>query len=384
MDFDPSADEIAYRDHVKRTIKERIAPRYPEWRENNTTPREMFEVFGSEHLLGFTEEGGMIKHVPWLQNIHLYRELAEFSGGLGIATFVQANLGNEAFYLFGSDGQKRSYLSHGIVGKRLFAFANTEPTAGSDASMIKTKAEDRGDHYLVNGTKTFITNADFADDIIFTAVTDPNAEKPHKGITMLISPGDAPGMTRTRLNKHGWKGSHLCTLQFKDVKVPKANVLGKVGRGFYQTMELFNNGRIGVASLAFGAALGSYRRAYDHAGKRKAFGVTLIEHQSKRNEFADNMGRLQAGWLLIQKAAFTADAGRDFKHYSSLAKLFVTEEGLRISLWGVITLGARGVIAENRISDYPSDSVVALIGEGAPEVQKKIIGENIASLLDML
>ena len=201
---------------------------------------------------------------------------------------------------------------------------------------------------------------------------------------MLVTPGDTEGLTRTRLKKYGWKGSHLCTLRFDDVKVPKGNLLGLRGRGFYQTMELFNNGRIGVSSLAFGAALGAFEHAYAHASKRTAFGRTLFEHESKTYEFSENIARLQAGWLLIQKAAYEADSGRDFKHYSSLAKLFVTEEGLRISLWGVITLGARGVIAENQISDYPSDSVVALIGEGAPEVQKKIIGENIASLLDNL
>ncbi|MDG6225685.1 MAG: acyl-CoA dehydrogenase family protein [Candidatus Thermoplasmatota archaeon] len=384
MDLDPSAEEIAFREHVGRTIKERIAPRYPEWRDNNTTPREMFEIFGEEGLLGFSEADGSFRHTPWLQNIHLYRELAAYSGGLAIATFVQGNLGNEAFYLFGTDEQKREYLSPGIRGRRLFAFANTEPYAGSDASMIKAQAVDMGDHYLVNGSKAYITNADFADDIIFTAVTDPKAERPHKGISMFIVPGDSVGLTRTRMKKYGWKESHLCTLQFDDVKVPKENVLGKLGRGFYQTMELFNNGRIGVASLGFGAALGAYKHVYKHAVKRKAFGMTLIEHESKRNEFADNIARLQAGWLMIQKAAFEADRGRDFKQYASLAKLFNTEEGMRISLWAVITMGARGVIMPNPISDYPHDSLVSLIGEGAPEVQKKVIAGHLDDLLDAL
>ncbi len=381
MELGLSNEERAFRDRARLVIKERIAPRFAEWRENDTTPRELFEIFGSERMLGFRAQGDDIVPVPWLQNIHLYRELSKFSGGLGIATFVQANLGNEAFHLFGSREQKNEYLLPGLEGKRLFAFANTEPSAGSDASAIKLTAEDKGDHYLVNGMKAYITNADFADDIIFTAVTEPDSEKQHRRVSMFITPGNAKGLTRTRLKKYGWKGSHLCTLNFEDVKVPKGNLLGQKGRGFYQTMELFNNGRIGVSSLAFGAALGAFEHAYGHAQKRKAFGRTLFEHESKTYEFSENIARLQAGWLLIQKAAYEADSGRDFKHYASLAKLFNTEEGMKITLWGVITMGARGIIQQNPIADYPHDSLVSLIGEGAPEVQKKVIAQGLDTIL---
>jgi len=381
MDFDLSMEEKQYLENVRRVIRERIAPEYPHWRKDKTTPRKMFEIWGEEGLLGFKEEGDDFKQTPWLEHIHLYKELAVFSGGLGIATFVQGQLGNQALFLYANEDQKEKYLRPGIVGKKLLAFANTEPSAGSDASAIKLKAEDMGDHFNVNGRKAYITNADFADDIIFTAVTDPDAEKKHKGISMFIINGDVEGLTRTRLNKYGWKESHLCTLHFDNVKIPKENILGKLGRGFYQTMEIFNNGRIGVASLAFGAALGAYKQALKHARKRTAFGKTLMEHESKKNEFADNLSLLQSGWLLIQKAAFESDQGRDFKHFSSMAKHYNTEEGVKISLWGAITLGARGVIEQNPISNFPHDSLVSIIGEGAPEVQKKIISEHIDEIL---
>ncbi|MGA1820005.1 MAG: acyl-CoA dehydrogenase family protein [Thermoplasmatota archaeon] len=384
MDLDLSKKEAEFLEHVREVIEKRIAPEYPEWREDKTTPRRMFEIWGDEGLLGFREENGEIKQIPWLQNIQLYKELSAFSGGLGIATFVQGQLGNQALFLYGNDEQKEKYLKAGIEGRRLFAFANTEPSAGSDASAIRLTAEDKGDHFLVNGMKAYITNADFADDIIFTAVTDPDAEKRHRGISMFIIDGDAEGLTRMRLKKYGWKESHLCTLRFENVKVPKENMLGKPGRGFYQTMEIFNNGRIGVASLAFGAALGAYKHALVHARKRKAFGKTLFQHESKSNEFADKLAHLQAGWLLIQKAAFENDKGRDFKHFSSLAKHYNTEEGMQISLWGAITLGARGVIEQNPISDFPHDSLVSIIGEGAPEVQMKIISEHIEEILEGL
>ena len=382
MDFDLSSDEIDFKDHVIRVIKERISPEYPKWRDEKTTPRRMFEIWGEEGLLGFRDRDGEIGQIPWLENIHLYKELARYSGGLGIATFVQGQLGNQALALYANEDQIEEYLRPGITGERLFAFANTEPSAGSDASAIKLKAEEKGDHYLVNGMKAYITNADFADDIIFTAVTDPDAEKPHKGISMFMIPGDCEGLHRMRLKKFGWAESHLCTLRFEDVKVPKENMVGKEGRGFYQTMEIFNNGRIGVAALAFGSALGAYDNALKHARRRKAFGSTLFDHESKRNEFADNLALLQAGWLLIQKAAFESDRGRDFKHFASISKLFNTEEGMKIAIWGAVTLGARGVIEQNPISGFPHDSLASIIGEGAPEVQKKIISQHIDEILD--
>jgi butyryl-CoA dehydrogenase len=384
MDLELSQDEADFLEHVREVISGRISPEYPDWREKKTTPRRMFEIWGDEGLLGFREMDGKIFQIPWLQNIHLYKELAAYSGGLGIATFVQGQLGNQALFLYSNGKQREEYLRPGIRGERLFAFANTEPSAGSDASAIRMTAEDKGDHFIVNGMKAYITNADFADDIIFTAVTDPDAEKKHRGISMFIINGGAEGLYRMRLKKYGWKESHLCTLRFDNVKVPKENMLGKRGRGFYQTMEIFNNGRIGVASLALGAALGTYKHALAHARKRMAFGKTLFQHESKSNEFAEKLAHLQAGWLLIQKAAFESDKGRDFKHFSSLAKHYNTEEGMQISLWGAITLGARGVIEQNPISDFPHDSLVSIIGEGAPEVQMKIISENIDKILNGL
>jgi alkylation response protein AidB-like acyl-CoA dehydrogenase len=384
MNLDLSEKEAEFKDEVKRVISERISPEYPDWRDRKTTPRRMFEIWGEEGMMGFRDVDGIIEQIPWLENIHLYKELAAFSGGLGIATFVQGQLGNQALFLYANDKQREEYLRPGIKGKRLFAFANTEPSAGSDASAIKLKAEDKGDHFLVNGMKVYITNADFADDIIFTAVTDPDVEKQHRRISMFIINGDEEGLTRLRMKKYGWRESHLCSLRFENVKVPKENMIGTRGRGFYQTMEIFNNGRIGVAALAFGAALGAYRHALSHARRRKAFGKTLFEHESKKNEFADKLAHLQAGWFLIQKAAFESDKGRDFKHFSSMAKHYNTEEGMQISLWGAITLGARGVIEQNPISDFPHDSLVSIIGEGAPEVQMKIISEHIDEILERI
>jgi alkylation response protein AidB-like acyl-CoA dehydrogenase len=198
---------------------------------------------------------------------------------------------------------------------------------------------------------------------------------------MLIVDGETPGLKRFRLKKLPWKMSHLSALNFKDVKIPKENILGEPQRGFYQTMEVFNNSRIGISALSFGTALGSFKAALKHAQSRKTFSKFLIEHQSKKNEFAEKLARLEACWLLIQKAAFLRDNGQEFRYNSSMAKLVSTEEALNISLWATELLGARGVLSSHPISEYPLDAKGGMVGEGAPEVQKKIIAEHIENVI---
>jgi alkylation response protein AidB-like acyl-CoA dehydrogenase len=264
------------------------------------------------------------------------------------------------------------------------AFANTEPGAGSDAANLRVTAAADGDGYVVDGAKAYITNGDIADHIVFTAVTHPDEEKKHRRVSMFVVDGNAPGLKRTRMKKQAWKISHLSSLIFDGVRVPKENMVGEPGRGFYQTMHVFNAGRIGVAALSFGAALGAYKAAYDYAGKRTVFGEKLIDHGSKRHEFAENITALEAGWLLIEKAAWLKDSGEEFRFNSSMAKLFATEEAMRVTLWAAETFGARGVLASGDVTRYPDDARGALVGEGAPEVQKKIVAEGIGHLLEGL
>ena len=176
--------------------------------------------------------------------------------------------------------------------------------------------------------------------------------------------------------------SHLAVLNFKDVKVPKENILGELQRGFYQTMEVFNNSRIGISALSFGTALGAFKHGYKHAMSRKTFGKPLIEHQAKKNEFADHLAHLEACWLLIQKAAYLRDSGQEFRFNASMAKLVSTEEALKVSLWATELLGARGVLESHPIHEYPLDAKGGMVGEGAPEVQKKIIAEHIEDVIN--
>ncbi|MGA1822799.1 MAG: acyl-CoA dehydrogenase family protein [Thermoplasmatota archaeon] len=382
MDFDRTPDENEFIDNVRDVMERRIKPRVKEWRKAKTTTREFFRILGEEGLLGYRMKGDSIEMIPWSRNIYFYRELAEISGGLAIAAFVHSQTGNKAIHSFGNEYHRDRYLIPGIGGEKILGIANTEPGAGSDASAISLRAEDMGDHYLLNGSKSYITSGDIADAIVITAVTDPHAEKPHRGISMMVVDGDSPGLTRNRMDKIGWVESHLSTLNLEDVEVPKENLIGAYNRGFYQTMEVFNSSRIGIAATAMGSALGAFRMSFEYSNRRRIFGRTIFEHESKRSEFADRITTLQAAWLLIQKAAFRHDSGRDYSYNASMAKLFTTEEGSLVSHWAALNFGARGILEGYPVSQYPLDSNAALIGEGAPEVQRKIISENIEAILN--
>jgi hypothetical protein len=385
MDFFRSEEEKAFDGQVRVTLEEAIEPDYPVWAREDTTPLRMFEILGQRGLLGLRKSGAdALRPIPWLQNVHFYKRAAAFSGGLAIASFAHSQLGLQALYDFDQEGRHADPLQAGVDGRAILAFANTEPVAGSDAAGISLRAEKKEGGYAVNGTKSYITNGDIADWIVFTAVTEPELEKRHRRISMFVVEGRAPGLQRQRLTKYGWSPSHLSVLQFRDVFVPAENRIGPEGQGFYQTMEIFNRGRIGVAALAFGTALGAYRQALRHAKRRRVFGRLLMEHASKKNEFADKITAMEAAWLMVQKAAFLKDAGEEYRHHASMAKLFATEQAVDIAQWAVEIFGARGVLGTHPVSAYPHDARLAVVGEGAPEVQKKIIAENIEGILACL
>ncbi|MGA1847913.1 MAG: acyl-CoA dehydrogenase family protein [Thermoplasmatota archaeon] len=384
MDLGLSVEERSFRQLVDLVIQDRIKPRLKEWRKERTTPRDFFTALGDAGLLGYRKGKGTVEAIPWLQNIYFYRELAQVSGGLAIAAFVHSQTGLKALHSFGNEVQRRRYLVPGMKGEKIMAIANTEPGAGSDAAAISMQAEERGNHYILNGTKSYITSGDIADGIVLTAVTDPDAEKPHRGISMFVVDGEAEGLTRSRMSKYGWVESHLSTLVLENVKVPRENLLGSRGKGFYQTMEVFNSSRIGIAAVAHGSALGAFKMSFDYNRQRDIFGKPVFDHGTKRAEYADRMALLEAGWLLVQKAAYMHDRGEVFHPYASMAKLFNTEEGLRISQWAALNFGARGILTGHPVSQYPLDSNAALIGEGAPEVQRKIVSENIENILKEL
>lgn len=384
MEGNPASKVEKFRELVDVVIDNEIKPFMSSWRKRKTTPPEFYKTLGKAGLLGYRKETSGYRPIPWSENIYLYRRLAELSGGLAIAAFVHSQTGLKAVHSFGGPFQIKRYLYPGMDGDKIFAIANTEPGAGSDAASISMTAVKRGDHFILNGTKAYITSGDIADVLIVTAITDPDASKKHRGISMFIVDGNAEGLRRSRMSKYGWIESHLSSLDFKNVKVPMGGLLGEYHKGFYQTMEVFNSSRIGIAALANGSALGAFKMSLDHNRKRNIFGKPIFEHESKKAEYADRMTMLQAGWLMVEKAAKVHDSGKDFSYYASMAKLFNTEEGVKTSHWAALNFGARGVLEGHPVSQYMLDSNVALIGEGAPEVQRKIVSENLDRILEDL
>ena len=214
MDFSESSEVTEYRTRIESLYEDKLKPLLAGWKKENTTPRELFKLVSEAEINGFRMNGSEVESIPWLQLIHYYKKAGEFDGGFAIASFANTHLGLQSLFYNVNEEQKKKYLVPGVRGELIGCIANTEPGAGSDAGAIELRAEDKGDHYLLNGTKSYITNGDIADFVITTAVTHLDAEKKHKRISMLIVDGDSEGLTRYRLGKYPWKISHLSVLNY--------------------------------------------------------------------------------------------------------------------------------------------------------------------------
>ena len=241
---------------------------------------------------------------------------------------------------------------------------------------IQTEAVPDGDDWVVSGRKMYITNAVEADALVVSAVTDPLANDPRKGQTLFIMDSDTPGVKVRALKKLHWNPASLGFIQLDKVSVPADQVLGNVNEGFDYTMATFTNGRIGVASMTMGTAVGALRLAHQRAKRRKIYGKTLWDLRAKRHEFADMAIMAEAGRLLYRKAAWLRDTGRDYKMAASMAKLFATEKARELTMWEAYLHGGSGVLEENRIHRYPLDAWASAMGEGAPEVQRLLIARS--------
>ncbi|MCK5252062.1 MAG: acyl-CoA dehydrogenase, partial [Thermoplasmata archaeon] len=245
--------------------------------------------------------------------------------------------------------------------------------AGSDVKNIQTEAKRDGDDWVISGRKMYITNAVEADALVVSTVTDPLADDPRKGQSLFIIDSDTPGVEVRALKKLHWDPASLAFIQLNKVRVPTDQMLGNLNEGFDYTMATFTNGRIGVAAMTMGTAVGALRLAHLRAKRRKIYGTTLWELRSKRHEFAEMAIIAEAGRLLYRKAAWLRDNGKDYRMAASMAKLFATEKAKELTMWAAYLHGGSGVLEENRIHRYPLDAWASAMGEGAPEVQRLLI-----------
>jgi alkylation response protein AidB-like acyl-CoA dehydrogenase len=277
---------------------------------------------------------------------------------------------------YGTDSQKEKYLKRLATGEIIGAFCLSEPEAGSDATSQQTTAENKGDYYLINGTKNWITNGSTASIYLVIAQTD--ASKGHKGISaFIVEKGWEGFIVGKKEDKLGIRGSDTHSLMFSDVKVPSENRIGDEGFGFTFAMETLNGGRIGIAAQALGIASGAYELALAYSKERKAFGKAISQHQAIQFKLADMATQIEAARLLVLKSAWLKDMGKDYAFSSAMAKLYASEVAMNVSIEAVQVHGGYGYVKEYHVERLMRDAKITQIYEGTSEIQKIVISRSI-------
>ena len=303
-------------------------------------------------------------------------EISKIDASASVCMSVNNSLVCWGLERFGSEEQKQKFLKPLAKGLKIGAFCLSEPEAGSDATSQRTTAEDKGDHYLVNGTKNWITNGNSAG--VYLVIAQTNAEKKHKGINALILEKGMPGfVVGKKEDKMGIRGSDTHSLMFTDVKVPKSNRIGEEGFGFTFAMTTLNGGRIGIAAQALGIASGAYELALKYSKERKAFGKPLAQHQAIQFKLAEMATKIDAARLLIHKAAYLKDYKKDFVKAAAMAKLFASQIAQEVTTEAVQIHGGYGYVKEYHVERLMRDAKITQIYEGTTEIQKLVISREL-------
>ncbi|RLD30277.1 MAG: acyl-CoA dehydrogenase, partial [Bacteroidetes bacterium] len=303
-------------------------------------------------------------------------ELSKIDASASVIVSVNNSLVCYGLEAFGTEEQKEKYLTKLATGERLGAFCLSEPEAGSDATSQKTTAIDKGDHYILNGTKNWITNGGTADYYIVIAQTDK--EKKHKGINAFMVEKSWEGFeVGPKEDKLGIRGSDTHSLIFNDVKIPKENRLGEEGFGFKFAMKTLAGGRIGIAAQALGIAAGAYELARDYSKIRKAFGTEICNHQAIAFKLADMHTEIEAARHLVMKASWDKDQGKNYDMSSAMAKLYASKVAMEVTIEAVQIHGGNGFVKEYHVERMMRDAKITQIYEGTSEIQKMVISRGL-------
>jgi len=340
-------------------------------------PAEQVKKMGELGFMGMMTDpkysgGGM----DTISYVLAMEEISKIDASASVCMSVNNSLVCWGLEKFGTEEQKEKYLKPLASGEIIGAFCLSEPEAGSDATSQRTTAEDKGDYYLLNGTKNWITNGNSASVYLVIAQTHP--EKRHKGINALIVEKGMPGfVVGKKEDKMGIRGSDTHSLMFTDVKVPKANRLGEDGFGFTFAMTTLNGGRIGIAAQALGIASGAYEFALKYSKERKAFGKHLVEHQAIQFKLAEMATKIDAARLLVWQAAYLKDQGKDFVKAAAQAKLFASQIAQEVTTEAVQIHGGYGYVKEFHVERLMRDAKITQIYEGTTEIQKLVISREL-------
>ena len=388
---------LQVREMVRDFSRTYIAPVAPELDRTSTFPWENIKAMGELGLLGvpWSDElgGAGMDQLSYYITIH---EMAKVDASHALTISAHTNLGTSPIVEFGTEEQRRRHVPLLASGRVLGGFGLTEPGAGSDAGGTATLAVDKGDHFLINGSKIFITHAGVGEIFVITARTE--AGKGNKGITSFIvtkdtvdldqcrklGVGHSPDLPKTKgvragkkQDKMGWRASDTRELIFEDAVVPKENILGRPGYGFINFLKTLDAGRIGIAALSLGIAEGAYEEALRYAGVRKQFGRPIGSFQGVSFQLADMAMEIEAGTHLLYHAAWLKQNGRPFKKEAAMAKLFCSELAMRATTKAVQIFGGYGYTTEYPVERMMRDAKVCEIGEGTSEIQRIVIARHI-------
>jgi alkylation response protein AidB-like acyl-CoA dehydrogenase len=370
-------EHLAMRDMVRSFVAKEVRPRARRWDEDEAFPVETVVLLGRLGLMGaFVPEeygGAGMDTVAYAIAVE---EIARGDGSLALTVASHNSLCVSQILAFGTETQKRTYLPGLASGRTLGAWALSEPGSGSDSLAMKTRAELRGDRWIINGSKMFITQGSVAGVYVILAVT--NRERGKDGVTAFLVEAGAKGLSVGRkLDKLGMRSSDTAELFFEDLEVSKDNVLGEVNGGFRDAMSNLAGGRISIAALAAGLGMAALEEALSYAKERRQFGQPIASFQAIQWKLADMATEIEAARLLTYRAAWLRDAGRPHVHEAAMAKLFASEAAMRATTQAVQVLGGYGYMREYPAERFLRDAKLCEIGEGTSEVQRIIIARNL-------
>lgn len=377
MNFELTEEQKAVKEAARDFAQNVLKPGVIDRDRDQKFPVEEMKQLGELGFLGMMVDpkyggGGM----DTMSYVLAMEEISKVDASASVCMSVNNSLVCWGIEKFGSEEQKQKFLVPLAKGEKIGAFCLSEPEAGSDATSQRTTAIDMGDHYLLNGTKNWITNGSTASTYIVIAQT--NTELGHRGINALIVERGMEGfIVGAKEDKLGIRGSDTHTLLFNDVKVPKANRIGEDGFGFKFAMKTLSGGRIGIAAQALGIAAGAFELASAYSKERKAFGKEIYKHQAIAFKIADMATEIEAARLLVYRAAADKDAGRNFDQSSAMAKLYASKVAMEQTVEAVQIHGGYGYVKEYHVERLMRDAKITQIYEGTSEVQKIVISRNI-------
>tara|TARA_R110002012_G_scaffold318604_1_gene537357 strand:+ start:54978 stop:56120 length:1143 start_codon:yes stop_codon:yes gene_type:complete len=377
MDFTLSEEQLMIQQAARDFAQNELLPGVIERDEEQRFPKEEIKKLGELGFMGMMVDpkyGG--SGLDTLSYVLAMEELSKIDASTSVVVSVNNSLVCWGLDTFGSEAQKEKYLTRLASGEAIGAFCLSEPEAGSDATSQKTTAIEKDDHYVINGTKNWITSGSSAEIYLVIAQTD--IDKKHKGINAFILEKGMPGFEiGPKENKLGIRGSDTHSLLFNDVKVPKENRIGEDGFGFKFAMKTLSGGRIGIAAQALGIAAGAYELALKYSKERKAFGTEICNHQAIAFKLADMHTEIEAARLLVYKAAMDKDTGKNYDLSGAMAKLYASKVAMETSVEAVQIFGGNGFVKDYHVERLMRDAKITQIYEGTSEIQKIVISRSI-------